>query len=143
MNTSCLIALSNLGLLGILCSVFKEVIIPKGVSQEFGEEIQFDCVRVVDVNSSMIDFLHSESNLGLGESEVIAFSYDAHDTAVIDDLKARKIARSLNVKVIGTLAILIEAERKELIKSAFQSAKKLKELGFRISDKVLQLIQDK
>jgi len=42
MNTSCLIALSQIRLLNILCDIFDKVIIPKSVSEEFGKDYLTD-----------------------------------------------------------------------------------------------------
>lgn len=46
-------------------------------------------------------------SLGKGEAETIVLALELKtDAALLDDLKARKTARRLNVNVMGTLAIL-------------------------------------
>lgn len=47
------------------------------------------------------------SSLGKGESEAIVLALELEvDFALLDDLRARKTARRLKVKVMGTLAVL-------------------------------------
>ena len=58
---------------------------------------------------------------------------------IIDDLKARKVAETLELNVTGTIGILLKAENMALIESAYDKAKELKDKGFYVSD---QLIDD-
>jgi predicted nucleic acid-binding protein len=58
--------------------------------------------------------------LHLGEASIIALAKELYDQGnenilIIDDLTARQIARTLNLKVTGTLGIIIKALRINLI----------------------------
>ena len=56
---------------------------------------------------------------------------------IIDDLKARKVAETLELNVTGTIGILIKAEKLGLIDSAHDKAKELRDKGFYVSDQLL------
>jgi predicted nucleic acid-binding protein len=55
----------------------------------------------------------------------------------LDDLKARKVAENLGLKITGTVGILLKAESLALIDSAYDKAKELRDKGFYISDRLL------
>ena len=51
-------------------------------------------------------------------------------------MKGRKLAKSLNLNITGTLGIILKAKEKGIIKSTKEVFEKLKKLNFRISEKV-------
>ena len=56
-------------------------------------------------NHELLNLL--SSSLGKGETETIVVALELKaDVALLDDLRARKAARRLKVKVMGTLAVL-------------------------------------
>ncbi len=81
--------------------------------------------------------------LGRGESESIALAYHTGIKVLIDDLKARKFAVELGCSLSGTIGVLYKMEQKETIDSAFKEIIKLKELGFRISEKLIHKLSSK
>ena len=56
---------------------------------------------------------------------------------IIDDLKARKVAETLELNVTGTIGILLKAEKLGFIGSAYDKAKELRNKGFYVSDQLL------
>jgi len=54
----------------------------------------------------------------------------------IDDLRARKVAKALNLQLTGTLGIIHKAKKAGLISSTKVTLQKLKEVDFRISEKI-------
>lgn len=56
---------------------------------------------------------------------------------ILDDLKARKVAKTLGINFTGTIGILLKAEKLGLIESSYISAKELKNKGFYVSDELL------
>jgi predicted nucleic acid-binding protein len=52
---------------------------------------------------------------------------------IIDEKKGRKIARQLNIKIIGILGIIIKAKDRGVLKEAKPYFLKLREKGFRYS----------
>lgn len=142
-DTSCLIVLDKVGLLFLLCEVYKDIYLPKSVVEEFGENPLLNCIQVVKVNSPLVGIFTDELNLGLGEAETIAYAYEQGIRAVIDDAKARKVAQKLSIKLTGTLGILIKAEKEGIIESSYQVALKLKKAGFRVSDAIIKKLRNK
>lgn len=135
-DASVLIALERIDLLKILCKIYKEIILPDAVVKEFGK-INIDCLSVRKVESRLINILMKELNLGRGESEVIAFAYETNFKALIDDLKARKIAEDLGLSISSIIGVLLKAEKLGLVKSALKKAQELKDKGFYVSDELL------
>ncbi len=138
-NASPLIGLSNIGQLEILRDVFGEVIVPPAVGREFGEELPGWITVKAPENRPLVQALLD--SLGDGESEAIALAIELNaDFLILDDLKARKIARKLGVRVIGTAGLLLLAKRRGVIKEVKPSLMGLVEKGFRISNEVIEFI---
>jgi predicted nucleic acid-binding protein len=55
---------------------------------------------------------------------------------ILDDNKARKIARQLNLQFTGTIGIVIKAKLVGLIPSIKPILKKIKDTDFRIADEL-------
>lgn len=135
-DTSVLIALEKIDLLPILCKIYEEVILPDGVAKEFGS-INISCHSTQKVESKLANFLTHDSNLGRGEAEVIALAYETGKRALLDDLKARKVAIDLGLSISGSIGVLLKAEKLSLIESAAKKVQELKEKGFYVSDELL------
>lgn len=135
-DTSVLISLDKLNLLRILCKMYKEIILPEAVIHEFGN-INLECHSVRKVKDSLTNLFAKDLNLGKGESEAITLAYETGLGILIDDLKARKIAEDLGLRISGTIGLLLKAESSGFIKSALDKAKELKEKGFYVSDELL------
>jgi hypothetical protein len=140
-DTSVLIALEKINLLDILCKIYDEIILPEAVINEFGA-LGIDCYSANKVNSPLVNLLVNELNLGRGESEAIALAREKGIRIIVDDLKARKAAETLELIVTGTIGILIKAENMALIESAYDKAKELRDKGFYVSDQLLDEISE-
>lgn len=85
-----------------------------------------------------------ESRLDRGEASSIALALEIdNSTLIIDEIKGRKIALSLNVNIIGTIGIILLANKKGLINDVIGIILRLVNKGFRLSDKLLDLIIEK
>ena len=135
-DTSVLISLEKINLLQILCKMYNEVVLPEAVIKEFGN-INLECYSAKKVESSLVNLLMRDLNLGKGEAEVTALAYETGLKVLIDDLKARKIAGDLGLNITGTIGVLLKAEKLGLIESALENAKELKKKGFYVSDDLL------
>jgi len=138
-DASALIVLEKLNLLHILCKLYSQIILPEAVINEFGTPT-IDCYSVRKIERSMVKLLVGDSNLGKGEAEAIALAYETGMKMVIDDLKARKVAATLDLSFTGTIGILLKAERLSLIDSAYNKTKELRDKGFHVSDQLLDNI---
>ena len=135
-DTSVLIALERINILDVLCSIYSHIILPEAVVSEFGTP-SIDCYSSEKVKSPMVRLLVLDLNLGRGEAESIALASEIGLRLVLDDLKARKVAENLGLKITGTIGIFLKAESLALIDSAYDKAKELRDKGFYISDKLL------
>ena len=135
-DTSVLIALEKINLLEILCKIYDEIILPEAVIKEFGTP-SIKCYSAKKVKSQLVRLLVSELNIGKGESEVIALASETGIKAIIDDVKARQVAERLELKVTGTIGVLLKAEKSGLINNAYEKITELKEKGFYISTELL------
>ena len=135
-DTSVLIALEKINLIDILCELYEKIIVPEAVVNEFGT-LTIDCHSVRKVKSPLVRLLVSDLNLGKGESEAIAVARETNTRIIIDDLKARKVAQTLEFNVTGTIGLLLKAENMMLIEIAYDKAKELRDKGFYVSDQLM------
>ena len=139
-NTSCLIALNQLGQVDLLCKLYNKVIVPVEVIDEF-PELHLPCFSVVEVNEKDKSIFVEELNLGKDEMAVMSLALKTGNVCIIDDLKARKIAFKIGLKLTGTIGILLRAEKRGLIKSAFDEIRILKSKGFYVSEALLNKLK--
>lgn len=112
-DTSCLIALQNINRLDLLRDLYQEIIIAKEVQNEFGEElptwIKISRAKNVKLRSDL------EKRLDKGEASSIILAQETPNSIlIIDEIKGRKIAKSLNIDIIGTIGIFIIAHKRGL-----------------------------
>ncbi len=119
-NSSPLIALAKIEKLDI---IRHEIIIPKAVFNEItrpkkeyvNELYTWAKDKTTEVkNKKAVEYL--ELIVDKGESETIVLAEELNvDTVLIDDLKARSIAKLRGLNVIGTIGILLDAKEKGII----------------------------
>ncbi len=131
-DTSCLILLEKIGELEILHALFGEVLITSKVAEEFGMDLP-EWIKIRDAsNQTIIEIL--ESSVDQGEASSIALAFEYLDSLLIlDDLKARKLAYSLGLKITGTIGVLINGKHKGLFESAQEIIEKIRQTNFHIS----------
>jgi len=134
-NTSCLIVLDNIGMLDVLKELYGKVFITEEVSKEFGKTVP-DWIEVRKVSDNK--YLKLMKNfVDLGEASTIALAVETDDIVIIlDDLKARKLGQKLNLKITGTIGVLVKARKRNIITSTQEVLNKLRNEGFRISDEI-------
>ena len=134
-NASCLIVLDNIGMLDVLKELYGKVFITEEVSKEFGKTVP-DWIEVRKVSDNK--YLKLMKNfVDLGEASTIALAVETDDIVIIlDDLKARKLGQKLNLKITGTIGVLIKARKKNIITSTQEVLNRLRNEGFRISDEI-------
>ncbi|MBE9541689.1 MAG: DUF3368 domain-containing protein [Proteobacteria bacterium] len=148
-DSSCLIALAQIELFGLLQEVFSEIYIPRAVYEEVvvkgrdepgsGETeaaLKDGWILMKDVNDrTAIDAL--KAILGKGESEVIILCKELRaDYALIDERTARHRAELMSVDTMGVLGIMDLAIEMGFTIDKRSLVKQLKAVGFRISDKL-------
>jgi predicted nucleic acid-binding protein len=141
-DTSCLIALSNIGLLYILKDLYGEVLITTEVNDEFGKQLP-NWIVVLQVKDKLKQ-IEIESKLDKGEASSIALALEIPNTIlIIDEVKGRNIAKNLNIEIIGTIGILLLASNKGLLTDIISVVLKLVNNGFRLSNKIIDRIIEK
>jgi len=150
LNASPLILLCNSDLSFVLPELFTEIVVPEAVWQEIVHGSHQD--RAAQVLPEL-DWLKKEStnlvpdvvhwDLGAGETEVISFVLNHSGyTPVLDDMLAKKCARSLGLSTLGTGSILILAKERGLIESVGQSLRALQNAGLWITEPVIQMLKE-
>ncbi|MGO9470662.1 MAG: DUF3368 domain-containing protein [Isosphaeraceae bacterium] len=136
-NSSCLIGLDAVGSIGILEQLYGTIMVPDAVAQECGGTLPI----WVQVHSVQNQPLAQSLRLGLGagEAEAIALSLERSAARIIlDDKKARRTARQLNLPVTGTLAVLLRAKEQGIIPSVRDLVDALIVAEFHVSDALVQ-----
>jgi predicted nucleic acid-binding protein len=147
-NASPLIVLARINQLLLLQHVAGELVVPAGVAKEIAQGPEDDPARqwlmshgqelVREVQ--MIPPLVIAWNLGLGETEVLAWAYENPGYEVIlDDRAARNCALSLNLPVRGTIGVLLLAKRSGHLKEITPILLQLEQAGFRIDSTIISV----
>ena len=107
-DTTCLIVLDNIGELDILQKLFGEIITTAEVQNEYGKELPPWIMVKNAQDKNYQSFM--EAIIDKGEASAIALALEYKDCLLImDDLKGRKLAHQLGLKITGTLGIIVEA----------------------------------
>ncbi len=139
-NTSCLILLTKIQQLDLLKSLYESIIITDTVKAEFGESIP-NFIKIKNPNQEF-SVKSLEQILDSGEASTIALALESKDSLVIlDDLKARKIAKNLGLKITGTLGILAKAKKLGIIDDLEKQINELQRKGIWISESVINEIR--
>jgi len=147
-NASPLIILFRGHLEGLLPGLFSEICVPVAVWSEvtgagYGDKSVSGLinaewakkVHVPDISPGVAAW-----DLGIGESEVLSFAVENPEfRAMIDDRAARRCARTLGIKTLGTGGMLLLAKRRGLIESVGAELNKLRAAGLWISEELLHL----
>jgi predicted nucleic acid-binding protein len=145
-NASPLIVLARINHLFLLQHLAEEIVVPAGVAKEIARGLEDDparqwlqahgqgLVREVQVVPPVI----IAWNLGLGESEVLAWAYqNLGYEAVLDDRAARNCALSLNIPVRGTISLILLAKKAGHLKEVTSVLHQFEKAGFRIDPTVI------
>jgi len=149
-NAGPLIHLAKAGLLDYLFTLFDQVIIPKTVYEEVvvvgKQNGHIDAIIIEQAIKNNKIYINKEPiksidlvypNLHKGEKEAIELAIQLNENVVLlDDEEARLVARKYNLKVKGTLGVLIELTKRKLIdsQSALQYLRKLNSIMYLSSD---------
>ncbi|PIE51043.1 MAG: DUF3368 domain-containing protein [Flavobacteriales bacterium] len=138
-DTSTLILFHKIEELSILKKVYGEILTTPEVAEEFGEPLP-SWIEVKSVSDKKYQkFL--ETQVDYGEASAIALATEYDDVLVlVDDLKARKLAQKLQLKITGVLGVIYKAKQENVIEKVKPIIDKLLQTNFRISDKIISEI---
>jgi predicted nucleic acid-binding protein len=144
-DTTTLIVLSKLDRYDLLKNVFEKVFIPKAVITELSKKpdgisekiLECSFFQIKEISDRRLFTLLSDM-LDEGESEAIVLSKEMKLMLLIDEKKGRKIAKSMNIKIIGLLGVLIVNVKKGFLSQseAIGILKQIKELKFRVAKRL-------
>lgn len=134
-DTSCFIILSKIGELELLQKVYGKVFTTIEVAIEFNEPLP-DWVVIKSVTNKKIQQL-IEMQLDKGESSAITLAIETDNCLLIlDDYKARKIVKAMEIKFTGTIGIIVKAKLLGIVPSIKPFLSKIRETNFRVSGNV-------
>ncbi len=140
-NTSPLQYLHQIGVLHILPALVKTVTIPPAVQEGLntGRNLGLSLPNLQSLDWIVVRgpasaaTLPLVTDLGPGEKEVLALALETPDSiCVLDDALARQVARTLQLRITGTLGVLIDAKRAGIIPTVRPLLDQLQSLGFRL-----------
>ena len=138
-DTSCLIALTNIGYLTILQQLYRTVLITPEVASEYDEPLpEWISIKTV-IDTAKINAFNRF--IDLGESSAIALAIETEGAVlIVDDSEARKFAMDLGLKITGTLGVLIRAHNQGIISDLGDSILRLKNIGFYLPANIDELM---
>jgi predicted nucleic acid-binding protein len=152
-----IISLLKIDQLHLLHGLFQEVFIPQAVYDELTlnpvfekEAMQIkECSFITKVEvgeESSVNLFQRVTGLDRGESEAIIYTDSiGADLILMDEIKGRKIAVQVGLRVMGTLGILLEAYEQGLIskEEIFSGLDILKNSGRYISEALYKQLTEK
>lgn len=131
-DTSCLIILSKIGELELLYNLYGKIYTTIDIAIEFGETLP-DWIEIVTVANKQSQKI-LELQIDRGESSAIALALENSKSIVIlDDIKARSVAKKLGVLYTGTVGVIIKSKLNGNIDSIKPILEKIKNTNFRLS----------
>jgi hypothetical protein len=130
-DTTAITTLLKAGMEGLLPELFENVTIPQGVWDELLAFHSRLPNSILLRGMGRADRrLPETASLGRGEAEAITLAKEINaDLLLTDDLKARSIATSLNIKCTGLLGLLIRAKQRGQISSVREAMGRLEARG--------------
>jgi uncharacterized protein len=149
-NATPLITFARIGQMPLLKQVMGDLIIPTAVADEISVYGQSK-PGAIDLNQEpwiQTQSLQSRQQvqlllptLDLGESEVIALALETQAPLILmDELTGRKVAESLNLKVSGSVGVLIRAKQLGYLPEIKPLIEKMRQTGIYFSDRFIQAV---
>ena len=153
-----LISLMKAGQLDLLRKLYHEILIPEAVYQELTSNKKYadeaaeinrsSFIRIVSVQErKAVEILRSVSGLDLGESEAIVYAYadeSRADILLMEEAAGRRIAKSLGIRVRGSIGILLHGFDRKLLtaEDVEEATAKMRAAKRRISEQLYQYAQN-
>ncbi|RLD84523.1 MAG: DUF3368 domain-containing protein [Bacteroidetes bacterium] len=135
-DTICLILLHKIEEIELLKRIYKEIITTPEVAEEFSEPLP-GWIKIESVKDKKYQEL-LETQVDLGEASAMALAKEIKDPLLLlDDLKARKLAKKLNLTFTGVLGVLNKAKQIGIINKIKPLIDKLLLTNFRISQNII------
>jgi uncharacterized protein len=148
-DTSPVQYLYQLELLHIIPKLANQVFIPFAVAEEIkiGHSLGINLPKVEELDWVTVRRPTAElalplvSNLGAGETEVLMLALEMREAvAVLDDALARETAEALDLRLTGTLGLLLDAKKAGLVPALRPLLDELQSLRFRLAPRTYSAV---
>ena len=156
-DTTPLISLLKTGRLDILEKLFGEVRIPDAVFEELTSNPRYsdeaaairsypyiDIISVSDTDA--VEQVSREDGLDLGESEAIVLTQEiSADLLLMDEARGRDVARSMGLRITGTVGILLLSYERGILNKAeiVDCVERLRDANRFIGERYLRLLLER
>lgn len=146
-NCSPLILLGRISRLDLLPALAERVVVPQAVLEELKGKDHEDWMARTVASHPGIEIVEAPPTppevqrwkLGEGESSVLSFCLaNPGYRAVLDDLRGRRCAQALGLPLSGTLGLIVEARRRDLIPVARPLIAAIRGMGYYIDDQLVE-----
>jgi uncharacterized protein len=148
-DSSSLIALAICDSLKLLDILYKEVKVPFYVYKEITHQGKPQAQKLAEylkekiVAIDIADYIISDYNLGFGEFQAMClYKKIKADVLLVDDKKARQIAKFNKIKIIGSLGVLLLAHKAKIINDIEKRINLLKNSEIYISSDLIKDVID-
>ena len=148
-DTSPIQYLYQLQLIDIIPKLANKVYVPFAVVEEIktGHSLGVNLPKIEDLDWVTVRRPISElalplvSNLGPGETEVLMLALEMKEAVVVlDDALAREIAETLELRLTGTLGLLLDAKKAGFVPALRPLLDKLQSLRFRLAPRTYSAV---
>ncbi len=139
-DTSCLILLSKIGQIDLLLKTYGTVLIPPEVRSEYERQMIEPLPDWIIVISAAPETLVKFQFPALDRGEQAAFALASeHPGAlvIVDDKRARTIAKRLGFRITGTIGVLLAAKEEGHISAIRPLLDQISETNFYISPSII------
>ncbi|MCP5209245.1 MAG: DUF3368 domain-containing protein [Hahellaceae bacterium] len=151
-DASPLIALSTMGILQHLPSLFSKVYVPDVVLNECSEDLSKPMAMEIQiaVDSGILHVRQVTNTKGMhelsqvlddGEAAAIMLAKELSAYILIDEKAGRLIAKREGLKLKGSMYCLVECKKKGLIDSGLNRIQLLKEKGYYLDDSLVSAVR--
>ena len=145
-NASPIIVLAKIERLDLVMVEGRTLLIPEAVAAEILQAPAHDAARqaletgwgskplVVAPDIGVLEW-----GLGAGETAVLSLARQQKAVAIVDDRAARIACKALGIRFIGTLGVVLRAQREGRISSSVEVLKALKGARLYLDDKVIRV----
>jgi uncharacterized protein len=140
-DSSALITLAVCDSLYLLDLLFKEVKVPRSVYREVIRESKKEADKLKDYLLNKIVIIIKEGTIEIGELEAMVLYKQLNaNRLLVDDRRARKVAELNQIKIIGSLGVLLLSKKEGHITNIKSRIEMIKNSDIYLSEELLQRI---
>lgn len=147
-NTTPLISLLIIGKLSLLKEIYGKVFVPYAVFKELEQGKQkayyqdiskINWIKIVNISNKKIEQFFIDLDKGEAEAIILAKELNA-DLLILDEKLGRDYAKKLNVRITGTLGVLLKAKELGLVDSVRELLDILVNKGVWLNPKLIEKV---